>query len=640
MRKIIAFVLAALFAVGGSAFRIKRSEAASIKFEDARKVSMGNNEDGWNYADFFHPITSYLFENDDGTITSLEYTDGITVKLHDADFNFISSKSIECELPIFGGFYAGNEYNFLFFGQENYWESDDSEVIRVVRYTKDWQRIGDASLYGANTHTPFVFGVLRAEEYNGHLFVHTCHTMYADSNGACHQANLSFILDVSSMQITDSGYEVAYENYCYVSHSLNQFVKIDGDSLLFLDQGDCYPRTARLFRYPGTAGATTLHLMPESIDLFVFPGEDGDCCTGSSFGGFETTSFGYMTAGNMNFDDIHNGKRNIFVTVVNREDFSPNGISTTMLTDYDDASNITVSTPQLVKISDNKLLVMWTESSLSEKIMKLAFVDAMGNLISEVTEAPNFRSSDCMPIVIGDNVVWFVTYGSTSLFFFVNIAGSEPIPVPIPDDAPVVPLDYALNIPGGKLAFSTSPTFPFCSERDEDRLVAASYESANSWAFINTRVYVEEGDRLLFDYNLGSNGDWTFALFIDDAGFYCGTQNAGWQELSYTFTAAGEHSLTWYYYGSDNEGSFCKIDNIRIDRISEPEPSPTPFILGDADSNGIVNFSDALLVMRYSLGGSAETLDFAAADVDCNGSVTIIDAVTILRYSMNVIDTF
>lgn len=37
------------------------------------------------------------------------------------------------------------------FGQKNEEENDSKEVIRVVKYSKDWQRLGAASLYGANT---------------------------------------------------------------------------------------------------------------------------------------------------------------------------------------------------------------------------------------------------------------------------------------------------------------------------------------------------------------------------------------------------------------------------------------------------------------------------------------------------------
>ena len=39
--------------------------------------------------------------------------------------------------------------------QSNAAESDSAEVIRVVKYDKDWNRLGAASLKGANTTIPF-----------------------------------------------------------------------------------------------------------------------------------------------------------------------------------------------------------------------------------------------------------------------------------------------------------------------------------------------------------------------------------------------------------------------------------------------------------------------------------------------------
>ena len=51
---------------------------------------------------------------------------------------------------------------------------------------------------------------------------------------------------------------------------------------------------------------------------------------------------------------------------------------------------------------------------------------------------------------------------------------------------------------------------------------------------------------------------------------------------------------------------------------------------GDVNCDGIVNTTDALLVLRYVLG-SAELADFSAADVNGDGSVTTGDALMILR---------
>lgn len=61
------------------------------------------------------------------------------------------------------------------------------------------------------------------------------------------------------------------------------------------------------------------------------------------------------------------------------------------------------------------------------------------------------------------------------------------------------------------------------------------------------------------------------------------------------------------------------------------------FVLGDANGDGEVNVTDALLVLRASMD-ITELSEIAAlaADVDADGAVTASDALRILRYSMGI----
>lgn len=56
-------------------------------------------------------------------------------------------------------------------------------------------------LYGANTTEPFEAGSLRMAQSGDLLFVRTCHEMYALSNGEIHQANVTFSVQVSTMEV-------------------------------------------------------------------------------------------------------------------------------------------------------------------------------------------------------------------------------------------------------------------------------------------------------------------------------------------------------------------------------------------------------------------------------------------------------
>jgi hypothetical protein len=64
-------------------------------------------------------------------------------------------------------------------------------------------------------------------------------------------------------------------------------------------------------------------------------------------------------------------------------------------------------------------------------------------------------------------------------------------------------------------------------------------------------------------------------------------------------------------------------------------------LLGDADSNGIVNTLDALLVLQYYTGAvTADEINLAVCDLDGNGVVNTVDALLILQYYTGAIEKF
>ena len=70
-------------------------------------------------------------------------------------------------------------------------------------------------------------------------------------------------------------------------------------------------------------------------------------------------------------------------------------------------------------------------------------------------------------------------------------------------------------------------------------------------------------------------------------------------------------------------------------------PSVTEGARGDADNNGTVNYMDAMLVLRHSVG--LETLKdeiVIRCDVDGSGALSYMDAMLILRYSVGLIESF
>lgn len=204
------------------------------------------------YGNWDAPVCAYLFENPQG-LTRVEYSEErIIVEDYDANFNYLTSHTISPELSIWGGFFAGKDYNFFIFGQPNYNQSDSVEVIRIVKYDKSWNRLGHASVCGANTLMPFEAGSLRCAEAGGCLYIHTSHKMYKADDGLNHQANLRMIVREKDMTAT----EVSCEQYLgYVSHSFNQFILAAEDgSIVTADHGDGYPPRYHPLSFSGSGG--------------------------------------------------------------------------------------------------------------------------------------------------------------------------------------------------------------------------------------------------------------------------------------------------------------------------------------------------------------------------------------------------
>ena len=180
-----------------------------------------------DYPTWSSTVASYLCEYNNLLYRVEPDAKNVLVEKYDLNGKVLGSAAYSMELPIFGGFFSGKSHNYLVFGQENRKESDSVEVIRIVKYDKNWKRLSAVSIKGANTYIPFDAGSLRMTETGGKLYIHTCHEMYDDDNsGYHHQANMTFVIKQSTMKVVDQYYDVMnIAQAGYVSHSFNQFVK-------------------------------------------------------------------------------------------------------------------------------------------------------------------------------------------------------------------------------------------------------------------------------------------------------------------------------------------------------------------------------------------------------------------------------
>ena len=348
------------------------------------------------------PVTSTLVLEGE-RYTRVEYNHGkIVVEQYDMSLKFLSRRDFPLELPIYGGVYIGENWNFVICGQKNDEESSWMEVIRIVRYDKNWNRLDSAGVYGANTTLPFRSGSLRAVEYGNQLHIRTSHRMYTSVDGLQHQANMVILLDIPTMtaQVPEDG--------TYVSHSFDQYVALDGQEPVSVDLGDAYPRAVVLFK-AGRSGETLLRI----------PGEIGDNFTGVQLGGMGVSRSHYLVAGVSSVlpeeDGWNpNGQMNVFVTATAKDAVGEGKSRVLWLTEY--SEGISVSPPHLVKLSDDRFVLLWTEGEQ----VRFCFINGQGELEGELFSGEG-ALSDCVPIMAGNSVLWYVTNYSEPVFYRLNL---------------------------------------------------------------------------------------------------------------------------------------------------------------------------------------------------------------------------
>ena len=378
------------------------------------------NEYSWNWAS---TVKSNLTELSDGRYERVEWvSDALYVEHYSDSYRFLDAAKITASTytptgatqVIWGGYFAGSQFNFVVTGQSNDNDSDSIVVMRVTKYSKNWNYLGNVEYSGINTYDPFSGGSLRMTEMNGELWIRTCHEMYKTSDGYHHQANMTFRIRESDLSKIDS--ETNVWNFDsspmgYVSHSFNQFIVSTGSKIYSADHGDAYPRA--IVAKDITPGGSK-----QAYYFINFKGQTGNNYTGSTLNGFETANngasliaAGTITDQNKAYSGGSSGAKNIWIGVAPTDGSQ---VSIKYLTNYEFDGNTTATDPALVKINENRFLALWSTTATNDSThgpVRYVFIDGQGNTVSPVYNM-NGALSDCQPIVAGDNVVWYTTGGS------------------------------------------------------------------------------------------------------------------------------------------------------------------------------------------------------------------------------------
>jgi hypothetical protein len=245
--------------------------------------------------------------------------------------------------------------------------------------------------------------------------------------------------------------------------------------------------------------------------------------------------------------------------------------------------------------------------------------------------------NETVATVIGNHNVVRVTgaaLGTTSIYCDVYANGTSMgrayctvnvIPLP--------PISEVLNVEGGSLEF-TSTQYPWQSVLIDGRLAACSGNKGvnNTTSILRLVLDMEAGETLTFDWKVSSEN-------YDKLGFYVnsqlqGSQIAGapdWETVVYTAQSSGTYTFEWRFKkdGSVHALDDCGyVDNVIYSGASAVTP-------GDVNADGMVDSSDALIILRSAMGlTQLNAQQAASADVNGDGSVDSADALMILRSSM------
>jgi hypothetical protein len=388
---------------------------------------------------FFTPKAKrYIFQRSDGyAILHDVDEEGVYVEEYGSEGRALGYKKLAAELPVFGGAYRASDGDYyLAYGQENKEENPNKEVIRLVRYSPDWQRLGAAPITAGPSiiRIPFSFGTVSMTDQAGILTIHTTRERFTSDDGANHQSNLTIQVEIPAMRMVFQS-EAFSQNPVknYVSHSLAQFVRHDGGLTVYVENGDAYPRSLYLQTLDSQGNRERTHLLTP-------PGQVGDNTTGITPGGFEVTGSHYMvtvSAVDMNSYNDGRGPRNVSVLTVPRSQLSSIAaneqntvneqnivrgtsgsavrvtsnntarvtsdnaatVTVTPLTSFPASGTATAGSPYLVKIRDNQFVVLWEE--YADKVYqatKYAVLDASGALVGSVRETSMRLPGNTQPV--------------------------------------------------------------------------------------------------------------------------------------------------------------------------------------------------------------------------------------------------
>ena len=381
-----------------------------------------------------NPIENYLYE-ENGNLVRVEAKDDydkiensrVSIKKYDSQGNLLELKELPYEGEKFGGFYRGEEYNYLIFGNNNEEKNDSKEVVRIVKFDREFNELGSLSVNGAYTVYPFDAGSLRCAEIGQTILVHTSRERYDG-----HQSQLTIAFNEDTLSLLNADDLDAFQRN-HVSHDFNEFAMADGNEFIVVDHGDAYPRSIQVSwlrtealepekRYTGEDGLyniinRALFSPSKAKEILSIPGEIGENQTGVSIGSALNTAnkvlvgvnrIDYSKATGFDSYDITGkdlDKRDVVLYSLDKNTLE---MTENKYTDYTLDKNTTYTAPKMVRLDETRIMLIWNKLNIKsdESVLQYMIVDENGNKLSEIKTLENMKIADEAPVLYKGKVVW------------------------------------------------------------------------------------------------------------------------------------------------------------------------------------------------------------------------------------------
>lgn len=335
--------------------------------------------------------TSFLKPLKDGGYQTIIYNEGLLfIYNFDEECQIKGEKVIPLELPVWGGVFLGEEYNYVVCG--NVYDSsleNGGETYRVIQYDKEFKRLKSISLNGEETYTsyPFSAGNVSIDE-SGNLL--TVYTSRLRLDG--HQSNIALRINTEDMSVYNK-YGMGSFADVHVSHSFRQIFKYDMGQPVYVDLSDAYPERA-------------VYLQTENISaaLVDIAGQIGNNVTNAEVSGLEISDTAYLVTGTY----LQNGVNNVFLSSLDK---NSGEIHKKWLTNSTMFEPEFVHYPRIIKVDDNRYVIMWGGKSAECSSIYYLLVDGKGEIVSELKEQKFADVTDCEPVYMNGKITWISVKG-------------------------------------------------------------------------------------------------------------------------------------------------------------------------------------------------------------------------------------